>query len=72
MKKYVKYAVSLKGVLFVGNNKDDYLILGILPDNVYIKWEEPCYYEIKDGFVSIFDKRFRRIFSAELEEYCNA
>lgn len=68
MKTYVKYAVTVDGVLIVGHKHDDYLILGIMPKGNEIQWCEPCSYEIIGGKVNVYDNNSRRVFSSEIQE----
>lgn len=68
MKTYVKYAVTVDGVLIVGHSRDEYIILGTLPENNEIQWKEPCSYEIIGGKVNVYDNNRRRVFSSEIQE----
>ena len=68
MKTYVKYAVTVDGVLIVGHSRDEYMIIGTMPEGNTIQWREPCSYEIIGGRVNVYDNNSRRIFSSEIQE----
>ena len=68
MKTYVKYAITVDGILIVGHSRDEYIILGTLPDDNDIQWKEPCSYEIIGGKVNVYDAKNRRVFSSAIQE----